>query len=176
MSRIHPVQTEKVEEKVAEIFTDIQKSFGRIPHLFRIYAHHPSVLEANWNKVKAILLQGTLSRKTKEAIALLVSQDNRCTYCVAAHTMAMKAIGISSEEIDTIQNDVNRADFTANEKALILFARKANQAPNQITDDEFQSLLDLGVSKEEIIEALGVMEIFTSFNKFLDSLDVEVDV
>ncbi len=27
----------------------------------------------------------------------------------------------------------------------------------------------------EIVEALGVMELFTSFNKFLDSLKVEVD-
>jgi hypothetical protein len=37
------------------------------------------------------------------------------------------------------------------------------------------------VSKEvqevftEIVEALGVMELFTAFNKFLDSLNVEVD-
>lgn len=27
----------------------------------------------------------------------------------------------------------------------------------------------------EIVEALGVMELFTSFNKFLDSLKVEID-
>ena len=32
-----------------------------------------------------------------------------------------------------------------------------------------------GASNAEIIEALGVMELFTSFNKFLDSLQVDID-
>ncbi len=32
-----------------------------------------------------------------------------------------------------------------------------------------------GVTESEIVEALGVMELFTAFNKFLDSLKVEVD-
>jgi len=31
-----------------------------------------------------------------------------------------------------------------------------------------------GATDAEIIEALGVMEVFTAFNKFLDVLDVEL--
>ncbi len=175
MSRINPIPTENTENKVAEIFNDIHTSFGRVPNLFKVYAHNPVVLEANWNKVKAILLQGALNRKTKEAIALLVSQDNQCDYCVAAHTMAMKSIGVGKEEIDSILTDLNQADFSPKEKALIWFAQKSNSTSSQITDQEFQNLLDAGASNEEIIEALGVMEIFTSFNKFLDSLNVDLD-
>ncbi len=59
--------------------------------------------------------------------------------------------------------------------ALIAFARKANREPLRITDDEFAALYRAGASDAEIIEALGVMEIFTAFNKFLDSLQVEID-
>jgi len=36
-------------------------------------------------------------------------------------------------------------------------------------------LRDAGATDGEIVEALGVMEVFTSFNKFLDSLQVDID-
>jgi alkylhydroperoxidase family enzyme len=36
-------------------------------------------------------------------------------------------------------------------------------------------LRQVGASDAEIVEALGVMEVFTSFNKFLDSLQVDID-
>jgi alkylhydroperoxidase family enzyme len=45
----------------------------------------------------------------------------------------------------------------------------------KITDDEFAALHRVGTTDAEIIEALGVMEVFTAFNKFLDSLQVEID-
>ncbi|PIV84235.1 MAG: peroxidase, partial [Nitrospirae bacterium CG17_big_fil_post_rev_8_21_14_2_50_50_9] len=47
--------------------------------------------------------------------------------------------------------------------------------PLKITGDEFDSLRKTGATDAEIIEALGVMEVFTSFNKFLDSLQVDID-
>jgi alkylhydroperoxidase family enzyme len=45
----------------------------------------------------------------------------------------------------------------------------------RITDDEFAALHRAGVTDAEIIEAHGVMEVFTAFNKFLDSMQVEID-
>ena len=120
-------------------------------------------------------MQGKLSRKTKEAIAVLVSKDNSCSYCVAAHTAALKQIGVTEEEIETIENNIDEAEFTEKERALITFARKANKDPNKITDEEFVLLRKIGADEAETVEALGVMELFTAFNKFLDSLNVEVD-
>jgi uncharacterized peroxidase-related enzyme len=116
-----------------------------------------------------------LSGKVKQSIAVLVSKDNGCQYCVAAHRGALKAIGVSDEELRQIEENVAKADFTAKEKALIDFARKANRAPLSITDADFAAVKQTGASDAEIIEALGVMEVFTSFNKFLDSLQVAID-
>ncbi len=119
-------------------------------------------------------MEGALSRKTKETIALLVSKDNDCKYCVAAHTGALKAIGVAADEIENIHHDLDATNFSAKEKALITFARKANLAALRISDDEFSTLRKAGASDAEIIEALGVMEVFTAFNRFLDALDVEL--
>ena len=122
-----------------------------------------------------MMMQGNLSRKVKESIAVLVSKDNSCAYCVSAHTGALKSIGISDDEIKAIDQDPENADFSDKEKSLIAFARRANLEPLKISETDFQSLRRTGASDGEIIEALGVMEIFTAFNKFLDSLQVDID-
>lgn len=173
MSRIK--SPEAVSEETKRILDEIIGAFGMVPNLFKTYAHYPPLLEANWNKVKAVMMQGSLSPKAKQAIAVLVSKDNACQYCIAAHTGALKSIGVSDEEISQIEKDVEKADFSTKEKALISFARKANRDPLRISDPEFEMLRQVGASDAEIVEALGVMEVFTSFNKFLDSLQVDID-
>ncbi len=174
MKRIDTVAPGTASPEVEEIFQDIKKVFGMIPNLFKTYAHHPPLLQANWHKVKRVMMEGALSRKTKEAIALLVSKDNGCKYCVTAHSGALKAIGVNEEEIGHIETDLDQADFTDKERALIRFARKANRDANGLSDEEFLAVRETGAGEAEIIEALGVMEIFTAFNKFLDALDVEL--
>lgn len=174
MSRISTVDPTAVDNQVTEIFAEIHTAFGRIPNLFKTYAHHPPLLEANWYKVKRVMMEGVLPRKVKESIAVLVSKDNSCSYCIAAHEGALQSIGISSEEINIIETDLDRADFTDKEKALIKLARKANSAPLQVTDEELGAARTAGATDAELIEALGVMEVFTAFNKFLDTLQVEL--
>ncbi|ODS30458.1 MAG: hypothetical protein SCARUB_04439 [Candidatus Scalindua rubra] len=175
MLRISVIGESEVSEDVQEIFTEIESAFGKVPNLFKTYSHFPMLLKANWDKVKALMMQGNLSRKTKEAIAVLVSKDNSCSYCVAAHTAALKSIGVTEEEIEIIENDIEKSEFTEKEQGLITFARKANKDPNRITDEEFEGLKKTGATEPEIVEALGVMELFAAFNKFLDSLNVDVD-
>lgn len=175
MSRLTVIEKEQASKEVQEIFLEIEGAFGTVPNLFKTYSHFPPLLKANWNKVKAVMMQGSLSRKTKEAIALLVSKDNSCAYCVAAHTAALKSIGVRENEINIIENEIEKSKFTEKERELITFARKANKDPIRITDKEFGKLKKAGASDSEIVETLGVMELFTAFNKFLDSLNVEID-
>tara|TARA_B100000959_G_scaffold285739_1_gene361511 strand:+ start:2864 stop:3394 length:531 start_codon:yes stop_codon:yes gene_type:complete len=175
MSRITPPLADSVSIETKNILKEIEGAFGMVPNLFKTYSHYGPLLEANWKKVKTVMMTGSLSRKVKESIAVLVSKDNSCSYCVAAHTASLKSIGISDEEIRNINEDLDKAEFSRKEKLLIRFARKANSEPLKITDEEFQKLRELSASEGEIVEALGVMELFTGFNKFLDSLQIDVD-
>lgn len=175
MARVLPVEKDNVSKDAQDVLTEIGGAFGRLPNLFKTYSHFPPLLKANWEKVKAVMMQGTLTRKTKETIALLVSKDNSCNYCVAAHTMALNSIGVTETEIRAIEGDIEKAGFSVKELALVAFVRKANKAPLMINDKEFEALRKAGATDSEIVEALGVMELFTAFNKFLDSLNVEID-
>ena len=176
MSRINTLDPQEVRASTAEIFAEIKNAFGMVPNLFRAYANHPPLLEANWFKVKKVMMEGVLSRKTKESIAVLVSKDNSCDYCVAAHSAALRSIGVSDEEVKVIETDLQEADFTRKERALIEFARKANMAPRRVEEAEIKVLRGLGADDAEIVEALGVMELFAGFNKFLDALQIDMDL
>lgn len=175
MHRVKPMEKIEAPERVKTVFKEIEAAFGMIPNLFKTSAHFPPLLESNWEKVKAVMMGGSLSRKTKETIAVLVSSDNSCDYCVDAHTAALKSIGVDDSELQTIMKEMDQSNFSAKEKGLIRFPRKANKEPLAITDAEFADLRSVGATDPEIIEALGVMEVFTAFNKFLDSLSVETD-
>lgn len=157
------------------ILHEIGRAFGRIPNLFQAFAKHPPLLEANWNKVKALLMQGRLSRLTKETIALVVSHDNGCTYCVAAHTAAMKHMGMTGEQIDGLAGGNLSVHLSPRDAAMIGFARKANQRHHDIGENDYEQLFSLGYSEAEIVEALGTMELFAGFNRFAKAMKVEVD-
>lgn len=97
MPRISVVEKNEISEDVQEIFTEIESAFGKVPNLFKTYSRFPPLLKANWDKVKAVMMQGVLSRRLKEIIAVLVSKDNSCQYCAAAHSAVLKSIGATKK-------------------------------------------------------------------------------
>ena len=175
MPHIQPISPDDASKEVKDIYDDIEAAFGMVPNLFKTAAHFPPLLRANWEKVKAVMMGGELTRKTKESIAVLVSKDNSCSYCVGAHVMMLRSIGVTAEEVARIESDFESAGFTDKEKALIGFARRANSDAHGVGEADFEELRLAGATDGEIVEALGVMETFTAFNKFLDSLQVEID-
>ncbi len=154
------------------ILHEIEQVFGRVPNLFKAYAKYPPLLEVNWNKVKKILINGKLRRKVKETIALLVSNDNNCKYCVTAHAAVLRSMKVDEMQITAMLEGTLPNDFNAKEIALIKFAHKANLEWHHINKAD---LKELGIEESEMLEALGVMEIFITFNRFADVMGIEVD-
>ncbi|PWB54566.1 MAG: peroxidase [Candidatus Methanoperedenaceae archaeon] len=132
MTRIKPIEKEDASDDVRIIYKEIEAGFGMVPNLFKTYAHFPALLRVNWDKTKALMMGGELSRELKESIAVVVSSANSCNYCVAA-----------------------------------------TLTPHKITDSETTELRSLGLTDSQIVEILGVMELFTGYNKFLDAVEID---
>ncbi len=76
MASLKLVSEEEAQGKVKEIYEEIKAQLGIdfVPNLYRSMAAKPDYLEANWNKVKTVMVKpGKLDRLTKEIIALSVS-------------------------------------------------------------------------------------------------------
>jgi len=83
MASIKMISEEEATGKVKGIYEEIKSKLGIdfVPNLYKVMAAKPDYLEANWNKVKAVMIgPGKLDRLTKEIIAVAVSAVNGCDY------------------------------------------------------------------------------------------------
>lgn len=176
MPRLKPLNSNEVSPDVQDVFAEIEQGFGAVPNLFKTYAHYPPLLQANWEKMKATMETGQLPAKLKQTIALLVSQDNSTDYCIKAHSQILLDMGLAETELEQIRSgNLEKVGFSDKEIKLVELMRQVNHDPNHISDAEFEAVKQAGVSDPELLEAYGVMETFVGFNKFLDSLEVELE-
>ena len=83
MASIKMISEDEAGGRVKAIYEDIKQEFAIdfVPNLYRVMASNPGYLEANWNKVKAVMFaSGQLDRLTKEIIAVAVSAVQGCRY------------------------------------------------------------------------------------------------
>ena len=83
MAAVTMVSEEDAVGKVKEIYAEIQNLLGIdfVPNMYKAMAVKPEFLEANWNKVKAVMMEpGRLDRMTREIIAVAVSAVMGCRY------------------------------------------------------------------------------------------------
>ena len=83
MPSIRMIPEEEAIGRVRAVYEEIKRELGItfVPNLYRVMASNPAYLEANWNKVKAVMVaQGKIDRLTKEIIAVAVSAVQGCHY------------------------------------------------------------------------------------------------
>jgi alkylhydroperoxidase family enzyme len=83
MASVTLVPEEEATGKVKEIYADIKQSLGIdfVPNMYRAMSAKPDYLEANWNKVRAVMKDsGKLDPLTKEIVAVAVSAVSGCDY------------------------------------------------------------------------------------------------
>ena len=101
MSTISPPSNPEENPRVKAVFDDIRSTRGSdfINNLWHYLAFDPTLLEATWRGVKAVMATpSSLSPMTKELIYAAVSIANSCDYCIHSHTAAAKAKGMTEEQ------------------------------------------------------------------------------
>jgi uncharacterized peroxidase-related enzyme len=94
-------------------------------------------------------------------IAVVVSSANGCLYCLVAHGAALR------EELgdpvlgERISYDWRRAGLDRRRTVICAYAEKLTLRPREVTRDDLQTLLDVGLTLEE---AWDVAEISAMYN------------
>lgn len=101
MTIVHAVEEHEATGLVKDIYEDMKRVRGweTVPIVWRVMAVQPEYLRVNWERYKAIMLSGSLDPLTKEIVALTVSMVNRCSYCIDSHSLAVKKLGMSEEQL-----------------------------------------------------------------------------
>lgn len=161
MSRINPVSPSSAEGKTKELFEAIRKKSGRVPNALKTMGHSSAALEAYLGFSDA-LNQASLSPQLREQIALSVAEENRCGYCIAAHTAVGKMAGLDAEGLKA-----GRESSSADPKtdAALKFAQKLVRTQAKVSDKDVEAIRAAGYSDAEITEMVAVvsLNIFTNY-------------
>lgn len=140
--------------RAREALTRLWERHGdNVGMMARTMAGSPSVLEGYLDLSRA-MKRSTLPRSLSEQISLSIQQHIDCDLCLAAHTAAARAAGLSEEEIA-----LARAGTASNPSAaaLIAYANQVHRAPATVTGEQIDELRRLGHSDRQLLDVVGLV-------------------
>ncbi len=100
--------------EVRAVFDDIKETrqTDRVNNFWLALANDPSTLARTWESVKQVMAPGALDPLTKELVYVAVSVTNGCEYCIASHTAAARAKGMTEEQLGELLAVIGMANET----------------------------------------------------------------
>lgn len=171
MNRIQPLSPDTTTGRARELLDAAEAKLGVLPNMVRAMAHAPAVLEA-YLSFSGALSKGTLGLRTREAIALAVSQANRCQYCVSAHTSLGQRAGLSEPDLAAARSGESSDGTTATALRLAL---AINAKRGKVADADLATARAGGLSDGEIAEVVGAVALNLFTNYFNHVADPQID-
>ena len=100
--------------EVRAVYDDIMatRKTDWINNFWKAIAHDPALLIRTWESIKQVMAPGALDPLIKEMIYVAVSVTNSCHYCIASHTAAAFAKGMTNEMFKELQAVIGMANET----------------------------------------------------------------
>lgn len=162
MSRLKAILSEQAQGQVDELYATIRQSMGgMVPNVFQGLGNSPEVLRA-YLQTSGCLSKGNLSDSEREIVALVVSQNNGCEYCLAAHTLVGGMHGLKPDEMQAIRRGDSRESKTA---ALVKFVQAILSQRGAVSDRELAEFKLAGFSDAQVPDVVLTiaMTVFTNY-------------
>jgi len=154
MPLIQTVSPAQAQGQVAEIYRQIESALGRVPNAFQLYSSNPALLALQWSQVAYYLGHPSLSFPLLGCIRMLVSQHNKCDYCIDFNAaMLMEHAGFTTEQIADAKWDPAATPLPAKDLAMLLFVLKATRLPQAVNPGDIEALREMGWSDGDILDA-----------------------
>jgi uncharacterized peroxidase-related enzyme len=140
-------------------------------NVLRTMANSPAALRG-YLAFHLAMSEGILSPQVRERIALTVSEANMCQYCVAAHTVAGRAVGLEEADIKAAR-EAQASDPRID--AALRFARRVVEYRGDLTDEEFETVRRAGFNDGEIAELIAtvVLTIYTNYFNMVAQTEID---
>ncbi len=171
MNRIANVELAAAPEVVRTTLAAVAKGLGGTPNLFLVAARSPAALEAMTGLFGATG-KGRLSAADREAIALAVSEINRCDYCLSAHSALGARAGLDASAMDAARGGESSLPKRS---ALLGLARRLVEARGRVSDAEVAAARAAGVTDEELLEVVANVALTTFTNYVNELAQTEID-
>jgi len=182
MPFIDVIGPEAARGKLARIYKQVSGPGGQVDNVLQIHSLRPHSLEGHMALYKAVLHhpRNKLPTWFLEAIGVLVSLLNDCSYCAKHHGAGMKRLmGREPEKYEAcmaqLQKEAPGEPFTQAEQAALAYAKKLTVCPGDIDDNDIQSMRAAGLSDGKILEINQVASYFAYANRTVTGLGVHTE-
>ena len=112
MALLPKIEYDDAGPQVRAVYDDIRATRGTdyVNDVWKVLANDPALLARCWSQVKEVMAPGALDALTKELVYVAVSMTNGCDYCIATHTAAARAKGMTDAQLGELLSVVGLAN------------------------------------------------------------------
>jgi alkylhydroperoxidase family enzyme len=139
----------------------LQQAFGVVPNIAAAIANSPKLI----NSLVGVFQQVHSSSLTEQEIQIVLLTDavaNASRYAVAFHTTLGLQQGVSPEEIGAVRE--RRAPADRRFAALSTLAKTLIEKRGHLSEQELDSFMAAGFSKEQVLEVIAIVAASTITN------------
>jgi uncharacterized peroxidase-related enzyme len=158
---------------MAAYFQKCRDKIGYVPNVLTAYAHDMAKLEAFAAFYNDLMLAPSgLTKLEREMIAVAVSSENKCFYCLTAHGAAVRQLSGDPVLGELMVMNYRAADLPPRQRAMLDFAVKITRASYEIGEPDRQLLRDLGFTDRDIWDIAAVASFFNMSNRMASAVDM----
>jgi uncharacterized peroxidase-related enzyme len=163
----------KLTPAMAAYFKKCEEKLGFVPNVLRAYAFDPAKLEifvAFYNDL--MLGPSGLSKLEREMIAVAVSSQNRCYYCLVAHGAAVRQYSGNPLLGEHMVMNYRVARLNKRQRAMLDFAVKLTTQPWTVEEYDRERLRRAGFTDRDIWDISSVVGFFNMSNRIASATDM----
>jgi uncharacterized peroxidase-related enzyme len=163
----------KLSPAMAAYFKKCQDRLGFVPNVLLAYAFDMTKLEtfvAFYNDL--MLGESGLSKLEREMIAVAVSSQNRCYYCLTAHGAAVRQYSGNPLLGEHLVMNYRVARLNKRQRAMLDFAVKLTASPGSVEEVDRERLRRAGFTDRDIWDISAVAGFFNMSNRVASATDM----
>ena len=167
------LEAAKLSPAMAAYFKKCQDKLGFVPNVLLAYAFDMAKLETFADMYNDLMLGDSgLSKLEREMIAVAVSSQNRCYYCLTAHGAAVRQLSGDPSLGEMMAMNFRAADLSPKQTAMLEFAVKLTEEPAKIIEADRAALRKAGFSDRDIWDIASTAAFFNMSNRVAAAVDM----
>ena len=173
MSWIEEVEVSEAEGKLAEMYAALIKQRGKISNILKVHSLNPDAMGNHLDLYMTLMFgKSGLSRAEREAVAVVVSANNDCEYCVRHHAEALRHYIDDEETMAMLMTADGLETLEPRLSNIVRHAEKLTTAPIAMTESDLDELRTEGLSDKDILDLTLIVAYFNFVNRIALGLGV----
>jgi uncharacterized peroxidase-related enzyme len=105
-------------------------------------------------------------------IAVAISSENKCFYCLTAHGAAVRQLSGNPILGEQLVMNYRTADLSPRQRAMLDFAVLMTNHSHEIEEEDRQVLRDVGFSDRDIWDIAAVAGFYNMSNRMASAIDM----